>query len=168
MKWVFFLIVLFYNIHCYKNGYDQGYAISFAILFSYFLFIVIKIGDYIKRKKFEREYNKYYSDYDYYDDDDYDSYNEYNYKNNEPTTIVIDNKYTKFKKDFENYCYLLGVNEDCTLEDVKKKYLQLSKIYHPDQNRNSKANEKFLEIKEAYEFLNEENFAKYKFLEKNF
>jgi DnaJ-class molecular chaperone len=52
-------------------------------------------------------------------------------------------------------------------EDVRKKYLKLSRLYHPDMEGGS--TEKFQEIREAYEILSEymDNF-RFLFDEKEF
>ena len=46
---------------------------------------------------------------------------------------------------------ILGLNTDCSLEDIKNSYRQLCKIYHPDRNPDD--NDKFLEVKKAYDTL---------------
>ena len=52
---------------------------------------------------------------------------------------------------------LLGVSKDATQADIKKAYYQLAKKYHPDQNKDPKAQEKFVEIQGAYEILSDAN-----------
>lgn len=47
----------------------------------------------------------------------------------------------------------LGLQEDAGKEDVKRAYRSLSKVLHPDRNPSKKALEKYLYIKEAYEYL---------------
>lgn len=52
---------------------------------------------------------------------------------------------------------VLGVNENATQEEIRTAYLQLVKKYHPDRytdpDLKAVANEKLVEINEAYEFL---------------
>ncbi len=52
---------------------------------------------------------------------------------------------------------VLGVNENATQEEIRAAYLQLVKKYHPDRytdpDLKAVANEKLVEINEAYEFL---------------
>ena len=55
----------------------------------------------------------------------------------------------------KNYYDILGVNENTTLDDIKKAYRKLSKQYHPDVNPNGE--EKFKDITEAYEILGDQN-----------
>jgi DnaJ-class molecular chaperone len=50
-----------------------------------------------------------------------------------------------------NYYEILGLNRNCTLEDIKKSYKKLCLIYHPDISKEDP--KKFLEIKEAYDNL---------------
>jgi hypothetical protein len=49
----------------------------------------------------------------------------------------------------------LGLRKDATTEDIKKHYRGLSRIYHPDVNKDPTAEAKFLSIKEAYETLSD-------------
>lgn len=54
----------------------------------------------------------------------------------------------------KNYYIVLGIQQNATLEDIKKAYRKLAFRYHPDQNRGGlHGEERFKEIKEAYETL---------------
>ena len=55
-------------------------------------------------------------------------------------------------------CYeVLGVSKSATEKDIKKAYKKLAMKYHPDRNPdNPVAQEKFREVKESYEILNDE------------
>ncbi len=56
------------------------------------------------------------------------------------------------KKD---YYHILGVSSTSTLDEIKKAYKRLAIKYHPDRNKGNKLyEEKFKEITEAYEVLN--------------
>jgi molecular chaperone DnaJ len=58
---------------------------------------------------------------------------------------------TMAKRD---YYEVLGVNRDCSEDDLKKSYRKLAMKWHPDRNPdNPKAEEHFKEAKEAYEVL---------------
>ena len=46
---------------------------------------------------------------------------------------------------------ILGLNENASPDDVKKKYRDLTKKYHPDLNKEPGAEDKFKKINEAYE-----------------
>ncbi len=65
--------------------------------------------------------------------------------------------------DYKDYYTILGVNKTASKTEIKKAYRNLAKKYHPDKtNGNSKLEEKFKEISEAYEVLsNDENRKKY-------
>lgn len=51
----------------------------------------------------------------------------------------------------------LGVNKEANQAEIKKAYYQLAKKYHPDQNKDPRAREKFQEIQAAYEILSDAN-----------
>ena len=50
---------------------------------------------------------------------------------------------------------VLGVKRDATANEIKHKYRQLSRLYHPDKNKSKEANEKMVEINEAYSILSD-------------
>jgi molecular chaperone DnaJ len=57
-----------------------------------------------------------------------------------------------------DYYEVLGVNRDCSEEDLKKSYRRLAMKWHPDRNPdNPKAEDHFKEAKEAYEILADAN-----------
>src|SRR4030042_703922 len=56
--------------------------------------------------------------------------------------------------DYRDYYKVLGVEKKASQDDIKKAYRKLARKYHPDANPNNKAaEEKFKEIGEAYEVL---------------
>ncbi len=57
-----------------------------------------------------------------------------------------------------NYYEILGVTKNASPEDIKNSYKKLAFKYHPDRNPGDKnAEEKFKEINEAYQVLNDRN-----------
>ncbi len=59
------------------------------------------------------------------------------------------------KKD---YYKILGISKNANLSEIKKAYKKLAIKYHPDRNQGNKYyEEKFKEIKEAYEILSNDN-----------
>ncbi|HEC66303.1 MAG TPA: molecular chaperone DnaJ [bacterium] len=69
------------------------------------------------------------------------------FHNSQPIT------YTMNKRD---YYQVLGLKKGATKQEIKKKYRTLAKEYHPDRNKAANAEEKFKEIQEAYEILNDD------------
>lgn len=53
-----------------------------------------------------------------------------------------------------DYYDVLGVEKTASKQDIKKAYRRLARKYHPDVSKEPDAEEKFKEVKEAYEVLN--------------
>lgn len=49
-----------------------------------------------------------------------------------------------------DYYKILKLPKNSSIEEIKKRYKELAKIYHPDLNPSKDAEEKFKEINEAY------------------
>lgn len=65
---------------------------------------------------------------------------------------------TAFKKD---YYEVLGLSKNASKDEIKKKFRELAKKYHPDLNKDDKtAEKKFQEVSEAYEVLEDDNKRK--------
>lgn len=52
-----------------------------------------------------------------------------------------------------DYYEVLGVKRNASEEEIRKAYRRLARKYHPDVNKEPDAEEKFKEVKEAYEVL---------------
>jgi DnaJ-class molecular chaperone len=67
-----------------------------------------------------------------------------------------------------DYYKVLALDSTSTKEDIKKRYRELAKKYHPDVNKSIDATAKMQEIQEAYYILNDDeartryNFQYYK------
>ncbi len=55
----------------------------------------------------------------------------------------------------KDYYEVLGVSRNANENEIKKKFRQLAKVYHPDISKEDNAEEKFKEIQEAYEVLSD-------------
>jgi hypothetical protein len=58
---------------------------------------------------------------------------------------------------FNDYYKILGISLSATPEEVKRAYRLKAKLYHPDVNSSSNANQLFALINEAYEVLADED-----------
>lgn len=54
-----------------------------------------------------------------------------------------------------DYYEVLGLDRNASTEDIKKAYRKLARQYHPDVNKAPDAEEKFKEVKEAYDILSD-------------
>ncbi len=58
--------------------------------------------------------------------------------------------------EYKDYYHILGVERNASAEDIRKAYRKLAMKYHPDRNPGDKqAEERFKEINEAYQVLND-------------
>ncbi|XP_037931994.1 dnaJ protein homolog 1-like [Teleopsis dalmanni] len=57
----------------------------------------------------------------------------------------------------KDYYKILGINKNATEEEIKKAYRKLALKYHPDKNKSPQAEERFIEIAEAYEVLSDKS-----------
>ncbi|MDW8219623.1 MAG: DnaJ domain-containing protein, partial [Bacteroidota bacterium] len=58
--------------------------------------------------------------------------------------------------DFKDYYRILGVPRTASLDEIKKAFRSLARMYHPDTHPNdAEAERKFKEINEAYEVLSD-------------
>jgi len=54
---------------------------------------------------------------------------------------------------YKDFYKILEISRDADLNTIKKAYRRLALIYHPDKNKHSEAQSKFVAITEAYEIL---------------
>ncbi|MBM4279045.1 MAG: J domain-containing protein, partial [Deltaproteobacteria bacterium] len=53
----------------------------------------------------------------------------------------------------EDYYKILGVKEDASSTEIRDRYIELAKLYHPDTKESDKGGDRIKEINEAYEVL---------------
>lgn len=133
-----------------------GIAVAVVILFLYLArdIILRKKSDYEKKEfdsKKNRDYEKYHSEWNR-DDEDY-----FGAKKSKDAQ-----EFRKMMQDSElpNYYGVLGIPIEATPEEIKAKFRQLAKEYHPDKSKDEKSSEKFAEINKAYEVLSNEETRK--------
>ncbi len=54
---------------------------------------------------------------------------------------------------YSNYYHILQIPETAKIQDIKSAYRRLAKKFHPDLNKSPDAQEQFILVNEAYEFL---------------
>jgi len=59
------------------------------------------------------------------------------------------------KLSSDNYFKILGLENNATLDQIKKAYRKKARMYHPDLNKREDATKIFIAINEAYEYLSE-------------
>lgn len=64
-----------------------------------------------------------------------------------------DDRYGALKTEYEVCCDKLGVKITDSLEEVKKRFHALALQCHPDKNADAEAQERFIEIRKAYEYI---------------
>lgn len=89
---------------------------------------------------------------------DYRGYGQYTSSNG----YGYNNPVNEFKKKYEESCGILGIPHNADKYQIKLAYRQKAKEYHPDLNKSPNATEMFQKINNAYEFLNDDNIARYK------
>ena len=81
------------------------------------------------------------------------------YTNEEKESSFNKNKVRRTLAKTEIYCKILEVDSEATFEDIKKAYRKLAMLNHPDKFQKAGeemiklANERFLKIQEAYDYL---------------
>lgn len=58
--------------------------------------------------------------------------------------------------EYKDYYKILGVAKTASADEIKSAYRKLARKYHPDVNKDPKAEDKFKEINEAYQVLSDE------------
>ena len=61
----------------------------------------------------------------------------------------------KYFMEYKDYYAVLGVDKKATADDIKQAYRRLARKYHPDVSKEANAEDKFKDVQEAYEVLNE-------------
>ena len=64
-----------------------------------------------------------------------------------------DHGFGTLKTKYEDCCDCLGVKITDSLDEVKKRFRALALQYHPDKNPGAEAQNRFVEIRKAYEYI---------------
>lgn len=129
-----------------------GFIIGVIAIFLYLARdIILKRKTEYEEKDLDSKKNK---DYEKYHSDWSDDYEEFGSRN-----------YTKEDKEFKeasenstlpNYYEILGVKKTATPQEIKSRYRELAKKFHPDRTRKDETKEAMSEINKAYEILSNE------------
>lgn len=60
----------------------------------------------------------------------------------------------------DDYYRALELNENASIDEIRKSFRTLALKYHPDKNKDEGSKEKFMKIVEAYEVLSDESGKK--------
>jgi len=133
-----------------------GIAVAVVILFLYLArdIILRRKSEYEKKNldsKKNRDYEKYHSEWNR-DDEDY--FGERKSKESQ--------EFRKMMHDsaLPNYYGVLGLTMEATQDEIKARFRQLAKEYHPDKSKDENSAEKFSEINKAYDVLSDEETRK--------
>jgi len=67
-----------------------------------------------------------------------------------------------------DYYQIMGIDEDASIDSIKKAYRRLARKYHPDVSKDEDAEEKFKQLSAAYDVLkNKEKRAEYDHIRKH-
>jgi molecular chaperone DnaJ len=132
-------------------------AVAVVILFLYLARDIIfrKKTDYEKKdfeSKKNRDYEKYHSEWN-------EDYEDVFGEKKEPKEAAEFRKMLQESK-LPNYYAVLGIPNDATKDEIKAKFRQLVKEYHPDKTKDAKTAEILAEITKAYETLSDEEKRK--------
>ena len=145
----------------YYNPEDVKLAMMILAVIVVVLFLYLARDTILRRKteyekkeyesKKNRDFEKYHSEWTGYDEDFFGQ------KKSKESR-----EFRKMMQDsnLPNYYAVLGVNIDATHEQIKSKYRQLVKEYHPDRTKDEKSAEIFSEITKAYEVLSDDQTRK--------
>lgn len=141
-----------------------GYSISIAIVIGIFMFlardIILRkktkydVGDFESKK--DKDYEKYHSDWL----DDTVGFRPSRKKLNSE-------EFRKAAKEssLPNYYDILDVDPHAHSDEIRKKFRDLAKKWHPDKKHDEESEKKMTEINEAYEVLSDDekrkNYDKY-------
>ena len=122
------------------------------IMFLTIISIIISICLYLSREYiFQRK-----TDYDkkYYKSKLNNDYEKYYSKWTDDTNNLLNKKNIhKIYNTNNNYYKIFGISKFATSDEIKLKYKNLVKKWHPDKNNNSKTAEQMIRINKAYEVL---------------
>ncbi|WP_068268901.1 DnaJ domain-containing protein [Caviibacter abscessus] len=134
--WVYFLIAA---ITLFTKG-QINYLVVICVILG-----ILKLVNKNKGPKFNFKRTYYY--------DNSDFFNQFKYRSNYDKQYYNTFENIKTESEYEKACVILGVSPNSSMEEKKKRYLQLLKKYHPDINHTDEAVEKTKEINDAWDII---------------
>ena len=136
------------------NDLILGFSIAVAVIAGILIYLTKdslfrKKGDYEKKNyqsKINRDYEKYHSNWT---DDSEDLFGKNRKKTNQEFKEFLSSK------KIPNYYQILELPNFASSKEIKEKYRELVKTWHPDKTKNKDSEIKISKINEAYEILSD-------------
>ena len=177
-----FVLYLIFSLILITPAYSQNDSIEnpnelivsdqdLIIIFSSFIAAVIAIFLYLARNQILRKKTMYdKGEFESKKNKDFEKYHSDWASDDYVGKKKISKDEDEFKKlkqnsDFPDYYNTLGITKDASDREIKEKFRNLAKEWHPDRNPDPNTKEKMAQINKAYEVLSDKdrkkNYDKY-------